>query len=101
MAETHIENLRSLLLSKQATWSLTKETNHATTASSVNRLHQLGALPTPASTPTAHMPRMRPAPDAAVHPAQPGANRILQQTAAGVPLPGMWDSGQLHHRISR
>lgn len=91
MAETHIENLRSLLLSKQATWSLTKETNHATTASSVNRLHQLGALPTPASTPTAHMPRMRPALDAAVHPAQPGANRILQQTAAGVPLPGMWD----------
>jgi C1A family cysteine protease len=83
--------LRRMIKDRKASWSVGAELPDSARLEELGGGRRLGALPAPASMPTAHMPRMRPDPAAGVFPAQPGVNRLLRRAAAPVPLPASWD----------
>ena len=85
---SNVEALRTLLTDTKASWKLRDDLPGSTPLADLAHSHHLGALPVPASVPTARMPRMRSTTEGVV-PRQPGVNRMA--AAAPVPLPAAID----------
>lgn len=85
----NVKELRQLLKTTKAGWSIPAGFTDETEVDAISPRFALGALPPPAGTPTAHLPRMRKPANAAVALWQPNTSRLTRPTVNA--LPKSWD----------